>query len=30
MSILDHIRLDEAKKFNNVEKPIEKVCIFDD
>ena len=30
MSILDHICLDEVKKFNNVEKPIEKVCIFDD
>jgi len=28
--ILNHIRLDEAKKINNVEKPIEKVCIFDD
>ena len=30
MSIVDHIRLDETKKFNNVEEPIEKVCIFDD
>ena len=30
MSILNHIRLNEAKKFNNVEKPIEKVCILDD
>ena len=30
MSILDHIRLDEAKKFNNVEKPTEKMCIFDE
>jgi len=28
MSILDHIRLDEVKKFNNVKKPIEKVCIL--
>jgi len=28
--ILEHIRFDEAKKFNNVEKPIEEVCIFDD
>ena len=29
MSILDHICLDEAKKFNNVEKPIEEVCTLD-
>jgi len=30
MSILYHIRLNEAKKFNNVEKSIEKVFIFYD
>jgi len=30
MSVLYHIRLDEAKKFNNIDKPINKVCIFDD
>ena len=30
ISILNRIRLDEAKKFNNVEKPIEEVCILDD
>ena len=31
MSILDHIHLDEAKeKFNNIETPIEEVCIIDD
>ena len=29
ISILNHIRLEEAKKFNKVEKPIEKVCILD-
>ena len=30
MSILNHIRLDEAKKFNNIEKSIEEVYILDD
>ena len=30
MSILSHIRLKEARKFNNIEKPIEEVCILDD
>jgi len=30
MSIVNHIRLDKAKKFNNIEKPIEEVCIFND
>jgi len=30
MLILNHICLDEAKKFNNVEKPIKEVCIFND
>jgi len=30
MSILIHIRLDEVRKFNNIEKPIEEVCILDD
>ena len=30
MSILNHIRLKEARKFNNIEKLIEEVCILDD
>jgi len=30
MSILDHNCLDESKKFNNIEKPIEEMCILDD
>ena len=30
ISILNHICLDEEKKFNNIEKLTEKVCILDD
>ena len=30
MSIIDHIRLHEANKFNKVDKPNEEVCILDD
>ena len=30
MSILDHIRLYEANKFNNFDKSDEEVCILED
>ena len=30
ISILNHFRLDVAKKINNVKQPIAEVCIFDD
>jgi len=30
MSILNHIRLHEENKFNNVDKPDEKVCELND
>jgi len=30
ISILDNICLDKARKFNNVEKSIDEVCILDD